>query len=200
MDLIIAGATKLGEYLATNYSQFGLRHSLLGFVDEVSARRGGSFAGLPVLGSYESILEMNQVALVLGVESPSEKLDIIRSLLYHPSLSFPNLFSKGAWVSQDCIFGKGNLILEGSLINFGTQVGNFNTIEQNCSIGHESAVGSYSYLGQSVSVGGYSYLEDSLRVHSGVAVSQGIRIGRGAEIGQGVRIERDIPVESKIRE
>ncbi len=198
MDLIIAGTTKLGEYLAINYSQFGLRHRLIGFVDEVSVRRGTSFAGLPVLGTYDSILEMDQVALVLGLESPSEKLDLVRSLLYHPLVSFPNLISKEAWVSPECIFGKGNLILAGSLINFGTQFGNFNTIGQNSSIGHEAIVGNYCSLGQSVQVGGYAYLEDSGLIRDEATISQGIRVGHDSEVAHGAQVDMDVPARSRI--
>ncbi|MBN7813194.1 hypothetical protein J0A68_19725 [Algoriphagus sp. H41] len=199
MKLIIAGATKLGEYLASNFSQFGLRYELLGFVDDRPKLRGKKFAGLPVLGNCDSVMEIDKAALILAVDSPSEKMDIVRRLLYHPSLNYPNLFSKNAWVSRDCIFGKGNLILEGSLINFGTQIGNFNTIDQNCSIGHEAVISNYSYLGQAVNVGGYSFLEDSERIGSDVVISQGVRIGRDTEIGAGAQIEGDVPTESRIK-
>lgn len=199
MKLIIAGATKLGEYLANNFSQFGLRYELLGFVDDRPKLRGKKFAGLPVLGNCDSVMEIDKAALILAVDSPSEKMDIVRRLLYHPSLNYPNLFSKNAWVSRDCIFGKGNLILEGSLINFGTQIGNFNTIDQNCSIGHEAVISNYSYLGQAVNVGGYSFLEDSERIGSDVVISQGVRIGRDTEIGAGAQIEGDVPTESRIK-
>ena len=199
MKLIIAGANKLGEYLVRNYSQFRLPHPLIGFVDDNPKLKGKEVAGLSVLGPFESVLEIDKAALVLAVESPSEKIDIIRRLLYHPSLIFPNLFSINAWVSRDCIFGKGNLILEGSLINFGTQIGNFNTIGQNCSIGHEAVISNYCYLGQAVTMGGYSFLEDSEVVGNEVDISQGVRIGRDTEIGSGSHIGRDLPSESLIK-
>ncbi len=199
MNLIIAGATKLGEYLVRNYSQFGLRYDLVGFVDDRSRLKGKKCAGLPVLGSFDAVMEVEKAALVLAIDSPILKMDIVRRLLYHPSLNYPNLFSKNAWVSRDCIFGRGNLILEGSLINFGTQIGDFNTIDRHCSIGHEAVISNYSYLGQSVNVGGYSFLEDSETIGNGVVISQGVRIGRDTEIGPGAQIDGDLPTESKIR-
>lgn len=199
MNLIIAGANKLGEYIATNYSQFRLRHTLIGFVDDNPKLHGKEFAGLPVLGAVDSVLEHQKVALVLAVQSPSEKIDMVRRLLYHPSLDFPNLFSSGAWVSRDCIFGKGNLILEGSLINFGTLIGNFNSINQNCSIGHEAVISNYCYLEESVNFGGYSFLEDESRIGQEVTVSHGVRIGRDSEICAGIQINEDLPPESRVK-
>jgi sugar O-acyltransferase (sialic acid O-acetyltransferase NeuD family) len=199
MKLIIAGANKLGEYLASNYSQFRLPHPLIGFVDDNPKLKGKKVAGLPVLGPFESVLEIEKAALVLAVESPNEKIDIVRRLLYHPSLIFPNLFSINAWVSRDCIFGKGNLILEGSLINFGTQIGNFNTIGENCSIGHEAVISNYSNLGKSVNVGGYSFLEDSGVIGDEAVISQGVRIGRDTVIGPESQIGKDLPSESRIK-
>ena len=199
MNLIIAGATKLGEYLVNNYSQFRLRHKLIGFVDDDPKLQGKEFAGLPVLGKIEAVLDHKKVALVVAVRTPNEKIDLIRRLVYHPSLDFPNLFSSGAWVSRDCIFGKGNLILDGSLINFGTMIGNFNAIDKNCSIGHESVISDYCNLEDSVVIGGYTYLEDESKIGKEAVVAQGVRIGRDAEIDPGVEVTADLLPETRVR-
>ncbi len=198
MDLIIAGANNLGAYIAKNFAQFRLRHNLIGFVDDNPKLHGKEFAGLPVLGPVESLNKFKKIAVVLAVYRSSEKIDIVRRLLYHPSVDYPNLFSSGAWVSRDCIFGKGNLILEGSLINFGTLFGNFNSIDQHCSIGHESVISNYCFLEESVNFGGYSFLEDESTLGHDVMVSHGVRIGKDSEIGPGVKIEEDVLPESRI--
>lgn len=192
MNLLIAGVNKLGDYLVQNFSQFRLRHTIIGFVDDNPKFHGKEFAGLPVFGSIDEVLEHKKIALVMAVQRPCEKIDIVRRLLYHPSLEFPNLISSGAWVSSDCIFGKGNLILEGSLINFGTLIGNFNTIDQNCSIGHESVIGNYCYLDEAVNFGGYSFMEDEIKVGKDVTISQGIRIKRDSDIAPGLVVSEDI--------
>ena len=199
MNLIIAGAGSLGEYIANNFSQFGLKHTLLGFVDDEGKLKGKKIAGFPVLGTIDEVLQYPKVALVLALKNPSQRMDIVRRMHYHPSLDFPNLFSKGAWVSRDCIFGKGNIILKGTLINFGTLIGNFNSIEENCSIGHESVIGNYCNLDESVSIGGYSYLEDEGRIGKEVSIGQGVRIGRDAEIFPKVQIVEDVSPESRIK-
>jgi UDP-3-O-[3-hydroxymyristoyl] glucosamine N-acyltransferase len=199
MNLIIAGANTLGEYLVNNYSQFRLRHKLLGFVDDDPLLQGKEFAGLPVLGKIEKVLDYKKVALAVAVRTPAQKIDLVRRLIYHPSLDFPNLFSSGAWVSRDCIFGKGNVILDGSLINFGTMIGSFNAIDQNCSIGHESVIGSYCNLEDSVTIGGYSFLEDQSKFGKEAVVAQGVRIGREAEIDPGVEVTEDLLPESRAK-
>ena len=189
----------MGEYLANNFSQFGLRYRLAGFVDDDPKLHGKNFAGFPVLGSIECLLKIDKIALVVAVSDPAQKMEIVRRLLYHPALDYPNLFSNSAWVSRDCIFGKGNLILDGSLINFGTLIGNFNSINQNCSIGHESVISNFCYLEESVNFGGYSYLEDEIEIGKGVVISQGMRIGRDTKIAPGIQINEDILPESRIR-
>lgn len=199
MNLIIAGANILGEYIVKNFSQFRLRHKLIGFVDDDPKLQGKNFAGLPILGKIETVLDYKKVAVVVAIRNPNEKIELVRRLVYHPSLDFPNLFSSGAWVSRDCIFGKGNLILDGSLINFGTMIGNFNAIDKNCSIGHECVISDYCYLEDSVVIGGYTFLEDESKIGKEAVVAQGVRIGRDAEIDPGVEVTEDLLPESRIR-
>ncbi len=198
MNLIIAGANKLGEYIAVNFSQFRLRHKLIGFVDDNPEMWGKEFAGFPVLGPVDSVLNHEKIALVLASWNPYEKVDIVRRLHQHRTLDYPNLFSNGSWVSRDCIFGKGNLILEGSLINFGTMIGNFNSINQNCTIGHESVISNYCSLEQSVNFGGYSFLEDEIKIGQEAIISHGVRIGRESEVAPKIEIVEDLHPNSRI--
>lgn len=172
---------------------------MIGFVDENPKLRGKDFAGLPVLGNFDSLLEFKKIAVVIAVRNPNEKVDLVKRMHYHPSLNFPNLFSSSAWVSRDCIFGKGNLILPGSLINFGTMIGNFNSIDQNCSIGHESVISNYCSLDESVTIGGYTFLEDESKIGREATVSQGVRIGRETEIDAGAQVQVDLLPESHVR-
>jgi acetyltransferase-like isoleucine patch superfamily enzyme len=198
MNLIIAGANTFGEYIAVNYSQFKLPHKLIGFVDDSPQSWGKDLAGFPVLGSIDTILNYEKVALVLASWNPGEKVDIVRRLLSHRALDYPNLFSSGSWVSRDCIFGKGNLILEGSLINFGTMIGNFNSINQNCTIGHESVISNYCTLEESVNFGGYSFLEDEIKIGQETKISHGVRIGRESEVASHLEICVDLNPNSRI--
>lgn len=192
MNLLIVGVNKIGIYIAENFGQFGLRHTLIGFVDDNPKLHEKEFAGLPVLGTVEHLINLKKIAVVLAVQDPNEKIDIVRRLLYHPSVDFPNLFSNNTWVSKDSIFGKGNLILGGSLINFGTMIGNFNSINHNCSIGHESIIQNYCNLEESVNFGGYSILEDEGVVGKEAVIAQGVRIGRETKIAPRAQIREDI--------
>ncbi len=189
----------MGAYIANNFLQFRLRHNLIGFVDDDPKLQGKQFSGLPILGTIDEVLKHEKVALVVALRNPSQKIDLVRRMHYHPSLEFPNLFSNGAWVSRDCIFGKGNIILKGTMINFGTLIGNFNCFDQNCSIGHESVIGNYCNLEESVSVGGYSYLEDEGKIGKEAVIGQGVRIGRDAEISPSVQVMEDVAAESRIK-
>jgi sugar O-acyltransferase (sialic acid O-acetyltransferase NeuD family) len=193
MNLIIVGATKIGSYLAEHFDQFRLRHTVIGYVDDNPNLLGKEIAGLPVLGNIEYLFELKKIAVVLAVQDPNQKIDIVRRLHSHPAIDFPNLFSNNTWVSRDCIFGKGNLILGGSLINFGTMIGNFNSINQNCSIGHESVIQNFCNLEESVNFGGYSILEDEGVVGKEAVIAHGVRIGRDAKIAPKAQIEADVP-------
>ncbi|MCU0400044.1 MAG: hypothetical protein MUE75_03390 [Algoriphagus sp.] len=199
MDLIIVGANKLGEYIAKNYSQFGLRHKILGFVDESVSLKGKKVAGYPVLGQPEVVLCGQKVAVVIALASIYEKSGMIKKLASIKNLEYPNLISLGSWISRDCIFGKGNIILEGSLINFGTMVGNFNFFGEKCSIGHESVIGDCCYLENEVNIGGYSILEGMVSMKKGSGINQGIRVGKESTIEKYAEIKEDLLPHSLVK-
>lgn len=199
MDLIIVGANKLGEYVAKNFSQFGLRHKVLGFVDENHNLEGKKIAGLPVLGPPEMLVHKSKLAVIIALSSIFEKQGVVRLLSSNKQLEYPNLVSMGSWISRDCIFGKGNIILEGSLINFGTMVGSFNFFGEKCSIGHESVIGDYCHLEDEVNIGGYSILEGMVTIQKGAGVHQGIRVGRESVIEKFADIKEDLLPNSTIK-
>ncbi len=199
MDLIIVGANKLGEYIARNFSQFGLRHNILGFVDESHSLEGKKVAGYPVLGQPEEVLNGKKIAVVIALPSIYEKAGMIKKLASIKNLEYPNLISMGSWISRDCIFGKGNVILEGSLINFGTMVGNFNFLGEKCSIGHESIIGDFCYLENEVNIGGYSILEGMVTMKKGSGINQGIRVGKESTIEKFAEIKEDLLPNSMVK-
>lgn len=199
MDLIIVGANKMGEYIARNFSQFGLRHKILGFVDENYSLEGKKVAGYPVLGQPEEVLNGKKIAVVIALPSIYEKVGMIKKLSSIKNLEYPNLISMGSWISRDCIFGKGNVILEGSLINFGTMVGNFNFLGEKCAIGHESIIGDFCYLENEVNIGGYSILEGMVTMKKGSGINQGIRVGKESTIEKFAEIKEDLLPNSLIK-
>ena len=198
MDLIIVGVGQLGDYIVKNYSQFGLHHRILGFVDDRPDLQGKKVSGIPVLGTVNEVLSNQKTAVVFAFSSFSGNYELIKSISTFPHLEFPNLISSGSWISRDCIFGKGNIVLQGSLINFGTMVGNFNFIGENCSIGHEAVVGDLCRLDDGVTLGGYAYLEDGVTLNVGASVNQGVRIGSLSVIESLNKISEDLPPKSLI--
>jgi UDP-3-O-[3-hydroxymyristoyl] glucosamine N-acyltransferase len=198
MELIIVGANQIGESIVKNYSQFGLHHRILGFVDDRLELQGKKVAGFPVLGQVEEILFARKVAVIFAYSSLTENAALIKKLSLYPHLEFPNLISSGSWISRECIFGKGNLVLQGSLINFGTKIGSFNFFGENCFVGHESVIGDLCRLENEVTVGGYVVLEDGVEMHKGTEVLQGVRIGKYAILEEQTKINEDVLPLSRV--
>lgn len=198
MDLVIVGAGKLGEYIALNYTQFNLRHRLIGFVDDNPKFKHKKVAGLPVLGTIEDFLLDKRVCVIMALASCSEKMDMVQRLAPNPKIDYPNVFSSGSWISRECIVGKGNIILEGSLFNFGTLIGSFNSFERKCSIGHETIIGDFCCFKEEVQTGGYTYIEDGCQFGKGVIVNQGVRVGKHAQVKPEMEITDDVLPESNL--
>ena len=183
-DLVIIGAGSVGGHVAANFSEFKLQnHRLIGFLDDDKSKHGQNFVGYPVLGNLDLLFSMDQVAVVIGIAFPNIKKKIYERINSHSGLTYPNLISQFAWVSNHCKIGVGNIIYPGSCINYGSVLEDFVVINFNCSIGHDAYIGSYSSLAPGVNFAGHTCLSELVQMGIGSSTIQGVQLGKGAIVG-----------------
>lgn len=192
MNLLIIGAGGVGGFVAANKFEFTADINISGFLDDDPDKVGKMLFGYEVLGPVGSIKDFKKQAVVIGVNKPSIKKNIVEVLTDY-EVFYPKLISKHSWISNDVQIGHGSIIYPGCAINHGTQIDKFTIMNMNCAIGHNSKIGAFSSLAPGVNFAGYTRVEKVVEVGIGVSTKQNVCLGKGSIIGGQAMITKDIP-------
>lgn len=197
-NLYIIGAGSVGGHVALNIEEYSDDYAIQGFFDDDPEKVGTEQFGFKVLGPVDQALELRQEALVIGIAFPSVKRQIVEKLSMNPSLVYPSLVHKKAWISKDVKVGQGCIIYPGTAINYGSDIKDFVVINMNCSLGHHTEVGRYSSFAPGVNTGGHSTVEEAVDVGIGVSTLQDVRVGDDSTVGGQSMIVQDVIPESTV--
>lgn len=191
-DLFIIGAGSVGGHVAMNFKAYNTSFKLKGFLDDNPEKVGTSFCGYPVLDTVDALIDMDTVAVVLGIAFPGIKEKILKRISKNEHLVFPSFVSPHAWVSEGVTIGSGSIIYPGCSINYGTQVGDFVVMNMNCAIGHDSQLGDFSSYAPGVNLGGFTKVGQSVDMGIGSSTKQFVNIGEYAVIGGQCMVIKDV--------
>ncbi|TVL99747.1 MAG: sialic acid O-acetyltransferase NeuD family sugar O-acyltransferase [Candidatus Brocadia sp. WS118] len=197
-ELVIIGAGSVGGHIAVNYKEYGLPYSLIGFLDDDPNKIGKEVFGLPVLGPVSDILEMKNLAVVIGIAFPRIKEKIIANISRNKTLEYPTIVSPKAWVSKQTNVGEGTIIYPGCSINYGSRVGNFVVMNMNCAIGHDCQLSDFSSFAPGVNLGGHTVIGRAADIGIGAATKQFITIGDNAVVGGQSMVIQNIKANVKV--
>lgn len=192
MDLVIVGAGSVSGHIVHNLQEYAPSYNLLGFVDDNSEKHGKEIWGHKVLGPVDRLLEMSNVAVVVGIAFPRIKSRIVAMLSANESLSFPSLISSRAWVSSGTNIGKGSIIYPGVSINYGCTIQDFVVLNMNCAIGHDCIIGNYSSLAPGVNFAGHTYVGEGADIGIGSSTRQKVKVGDYAIVGGQTMLVSDV--------
>jgi len=192
-QLFIIGAGSVGGHVAVNYEMYRLDYELAGFFDDDKRKIGKQMFGYPVLGPSDSILELKNAAVIIGIAFPKAKKSIIDRCSVNHTLEFPCLVAPGAWVSKSCKLGKGSIIYPGCTVNYGTNIGDFVVMNMNCALGHDCTIGNFSSLAPGVNLAGHTDISEAVEMGIGSSTRQNVKIGRGSVIGGQSMVTKDVP-------
>lgn len=197
MDLIIVGAGSVGCHISQNIQEYG-NFNLLGFVDDAPEKQGKKIYGYDVLGKVDTLLNLKNIAVVVGIAFPKIKARIVRQLSANKTLSFPTLISPRAWISNGSTIGAGCIIYPGATINYGCKIHDYVVINMNCSIGHECCIGDFSSLAPGVNLAGHTAVGKEGEIGIGASTKQSVKIGDFAIIGGQAMIIKDVEQNTRV--
>lgn len=196
--LYIVGAGSVGGHIALNMDDYSDQFDLCGFLDDDPDKIGTKQFGLKVVGKVRQALEFTNVAIVVGIAFPKVKRLLLQKLFSNPSLSYPTLIHRRAWISEGVTVGEGCIIYPGTTINFGSEIKDFAVINANCSLGHHTCVGKYSSFAPGVCTGGHTIIEEAVDMGIGVSTLQNIKIGKDSTVGGQSMVIRSVDVGSSV--
>lgn len=195
-NLYIIGAGSVGGFAATSFSEFNLNYNLIGFLDDDEKKIGTQFCGLPVIDKVDSIIDLKDAAVVIGVAFPQMKKNIFERIKSNITLEFPSLIHPKAWISKDVTIGKGVIIYPNCSINYSSVIGDFVVMNMNCALGHHTTVEKYCSLAPGVNTGGHTIFKEGCDIGIGVCTKQYITVGENSVIGGQTMLTKDVQKKS----
>jgi len=197
-ELFIVGAGSVGGHIAWNIDSYSTDYKIAGFLDDDPDKIGRELYGFEVLGPVDDLLDIKDVAIVLGIAFPGIKRRVVEKLTDNSTLQYPTLIHDRAWVSGGVSIEKGSIVYPGTMINYGSMIGNFVVINMNCAFGHHTQLGDYSSFAPGVSTGGHTIIGEGVDVGIGVSTIQNITIGNSSIVGGNSMVIHDVSSNSKV--
>ncbi|HRG09898.1 MAG TPA: acetyltransferase, partial [Cyclobacteriaceae bacterium] len=136
-DIAIIGAGGLGKEMLTLIYQINAKKpvwNVVGFYDD---QIRSPVAGLPVLGSLESLYSVpDKVAVVIAVGDPLVKQKMASGLV-NPNLYFPSLVHPDTTIGLNIKLGEGSVITAGCRLTVDITLGKHVLLNLNSTIGHD---------------------------------------------------------------
>lgn len=197
-ELFIVGAGSVGGHVALNIEEYSDEYTVIGFFDDDPGKVRTRQFGYEVIGPPETLLQVKNPEVVIGIAFPAIKQTIIERLSVNTTIRYPSLIHRHAWISREVSVGKGCIIYPGTTINFGSQIDEFVVLNANCSLGHHTHVGAYSSLAPGVNTGGHTTFEEGVDVAIGVSTIPDIVIGANSIIREQSVITGDVEPGSTV--
>jgi sugar O-acyltransferase (sialic acid O-acetyltransferase NeuD family) len=177
----------------------------VGVVDDNTAIRGKSIAGVPVLGAIdvEWAADMAAAGLfdaaVISISTSISARARIFEQWKERGLRFANVIHPSSVVGMNVSWGEGNVVM--AFCHFGAcaAIGDSNFLSAFCSIEHHCTLGSHCSFGPAVVTSSRVQIGDRVRFGTGVYVEPGIRIGENSVIASGLALAQHIPANSLLK-
>lgn len=165
----------------------------LGFLDGNPKSHGGEVHGHPVLGGVEWLRSRPNVAVAIGIGSPSAKRNVVDQIRALGPRSFPPIIHPRAWLGNRIQIGEGAIICAGTNATTDLKIGAFVILNLDCTVGHDAVIGDFTTAAPSVNLSGNVLVGEGCDLGTGSTIIQGITIGHWSIVGAGAVVVRDLP-------
>ncbi|MDR0227609.1 MAG: acetyltransferase [Flavobacteriaceae bacterium] len=170
-------------------------YEFIGFYDD-GKEKGTMINNYPILGGINDInTTQEDLSVVLAIADPKTKKKII-SLISNPKVTYPNIISPKAEISEDfVVMGQGNIICSGTIITCNIEIKDFVILNLMCTVGHDTVIGSYASFMPSVNISGEVIIEEGVYVGTGAKIINLLEIGAYTIVGAGAVVAKTLPAK-----
>lgn len=197
-SIAIIGAGGFGREVKTiidSINEISPTYDFIGFYDD-GMKKGIDVNGFPVLGGVSDINSVTEeLSIVVAIGDPSIKKRII-SLIKNDKISYPNIISPRAEISNDfVVLGTGNIICSGVIITCNIEIKNFVILNLMCTVGHDTIINDYSSFMPSVNISGEVDVKEGVYVGTGAKIINQLEIGEFTVVGAGAVVAKSLPAK-----
>lgn len=170
-------------------------YEFIGFYDD-GKEKGSTINNYSVLGGIKDLnLLEEEIALVISIGDPKTKAKII-SLINNPLITYPNIISPLALISDDFVsLGKGNIICAGTIITCNIDIKDFVILNLSCTVGHDTIINNYASFMPSVNISGEVVVGEGVYVGTGAKIINLLEIGDYTIVGAGAVVAKTLPAK-----
>ena len=190
-SILIFGASGFGREFAWLIKQL-TDWEVSGFIDDNEHIQNKMVNGYPVLGNSDTLLQMNDVNVVIAIGSSTSRSKIINKLKDNSTIHYPNILDKDIVIDDTVSLGKGNIICKNSVLTTNIVLGDFNIVNLNCTIGHDVIMNDFVTLNPAVNVSGNVTIGNRVNVGTGTQIIQGKTITNDCILGAGAVVVSDL--------
>ena len=167
---------------------------LIGFIDDTPEKSGGTFYGIPILGSHVHIdsLDIEKTFFFNNVFGSMPARRKVAQVLEEYGCRYITLVHP----DTDLTFvdvGTDVAIEQHAAIDADVRIGDHCCIKRNASVGHETKLENFVFIGPGATVCGRVEISEGAYVGAGSCISPELKIGRDSVIGAGSVVIRDVP-------
>lgn len=196
--IVVWGASGHALVVSNIVSMCG-QHKVTGFIDDVNPdRKGQIFAGKPILGGREVLLDLKKEGIqhvALGFGHCSARVDAA-NLLRENEFQIVTLVHPHAVIAESAALGEGTVVSAGAIIDPECDVGRYAIVNNSAVICHGSTIDDGVHICPSASIGGHVHVGALSWIGIGTCVVDRVHIGARCYIGGGSVVTKDIPAGS----
>lgn len=190
-ELVIVGTGGMGREAAAWVADVGRADDLLGFVDDDPDARGGTVAGLPVLGGTSWLDDQADVEVVVGIGTPAVRAAVV-DRLDAAGVPLATIVHPSAVVGPRVSLGTGTIVCPGAMLSCDVTVGRAAIVNYGAMVGHDGVLGDGCFVAPGVHLAGNVTIGPRADIGIGASVIQGVAIGADAVVGAGAVVIRDV--------
>jgi len=166
---------------------------ITGFIDDDSNLHGKSVNGVPVIGNFSIILNLNENidCGIVAIGDNHIRADFFKQL-QDIGVQTITAIHPGAIIAKTAIIGNGTVVAANAVINPSAEIGENCIINTGATIDHDNCIADHVHispganLAGNVSVGEYSHIGISASIINGIAIGQNATVGAGAVVTKDV--------------
>jgi sugar O-acyltransferase (sialic acid O-acetyltransferase NeuD family) len=191
--LLVFGAGGHGKVVADVGRSAGMVPTA--FVDDLVARDGSSFWGLPVI-HWERLLRERELwrdaRVALGIGDNGARQACLKRLRV-AELEVATLVHARAVIAPSASLGPGTVVMANVVVNPDAVVGQGAILNTGSVVEHDCRLGDFVHMSPNVALGGGVQIGDRTHLGLGAVVLPGVVIGAGAIVGAGAVVIRAVP-------